>query len=261
MPKLNANVSMLFTEIPFLDRFEAAAQAGFRGVEFLFPYDYDKEELAEKVNKFNLKTVLFNMPAGNLKNGDRGLACNPNRVSEFQENVSIALEYAKTLDCKQIHCMAGIKPSSFSDEKIFETYVENLRFAAHHLKKNNICLLIEPINIRDIPGYLLNYSADAIKILNTERIPNLKLQYDIYHMQIMEGDLSETIKANLSKIGHMQLADTPGRNEPGTGEINFEFLLKFIDSLGYTGWIGCEYKPLLNSSNSLKWATPYLGKI
>jgi hydroxypyruvate isomerase len=258
MPRLNANLSMMFNEVGFLDRFDAAAGAGFRGVEFLFPYAFDKAQIGERLERNRLEMVLFNMPPGDFEAGDRGLACDPARVSEFQEGVGKALDYAKALNSRQLHCMAGLKPRGVNEEKMRETYIANLQFAGRELAKHGITLLIEAINTRDIPGFYLNHSAQAFDIMHYAQVPNLKFQYDIYHMQIMEGDLAPTIGKHLDKIGHMQLADTPGRHEPGTGEINYDFLLKFIDRAGYRGWIGCEYKPAGKTEAGLGWASSYL---
>ena len=258
MPKFNANLSMMFNEVEFLDRFPAAAKAGFRGVEFLFPYAVDKNQLADVVRKNKLQVVLFNMPPGNWEAGDRGIACDPARTSEFQEHVANALDYAAALDCKQIHCMAGLKPRGANEEKMRETYIANLRFAGKEMAKHGVTLLIEAINSRDIPGFYLNTSRQALDIMHYAGVPNLRFQYDIYHMQIMEGDLAPTIEKNLAAIGHMQLADTPGRHEPGTGEINYPFLFQHIDKIGYQGWIGCEYRPAAGTEAGLGWVRSYL---
>ena len=258
MPKFNANLSMMYNEADFLDRFPAASKSGFKGVEFLFPYAYDKEKLADLLEKNHLQAILFNCPPGNWEAGDRGLACDPSRVGEFQESIGKAAEYARALKCPQIHCMAGLKPRGVNEEKMRETYIANLQFAAKELAKLNIKVLIEAVNRRDIPGFYLNTSAQAMDIIHYASVPNLYFQYDIYHMQIMEGDLAPTIEKLLPKIAHMQLADTPGRHEPGTGEINYEFLFKHIDKIGYKGWIGCEYRPAGKTEDGLGWAKPYL---
>jgi hydroxypyruvate isomerase len=258
MPKLNANLSMMFNEVDFPERFDAAASAGFRGVEFLFPYDFDKGQLQERLKRNKLELVLFNMPPGDWSGGDRGMACDPARTGEFQDNVGKALDYALALGCKQLHCMAGLKPRGVNDEQMRQTYIENLRFAGRELARHDISLLIEAINTRDIPGFYLNYSAQAFEVMHDADVPNLRFQYDIYHMQIMEGDLTPTIERNLESIGHMQLADTPGRHEPGTGEINYPFLLDFIDRVGYRGWIGCEYRPISTTKDGLGWTAAYL---
>ncbi|HZP86763.1 MAG TPA: 2-oxo-tetronate isomerase [Burkholderiales bacterium] len=258
MPKFNANLSMMFNEVDFLDRFAAAAKARFKGVEFLFPYSHDKSQLAELVEQNGLQVILFNMPPGDFAAGDRGLACDPAKAGEFQEGVGQAIEYALALRCKQLHCMAGLKPRGVNEETMRATYIANLQFAAKELAKHGLTLLIEAINTRDIPGFYLNTSAQAFDIMHYAGMPNLKFQYDIYHMQIMEGDLAPTIEKNLDKIAHMQLADTPGRHEPGTGEINYDFLFKHIDKIGYQGWIGCEYRPAAGTVEGLGWAKAYL---
>ena len=258
MPNFNANLSMMFNELAFLERFGAAARAGFRGVEFLFPYEFPAAQIREQLDKHKLKMVLFNMPPGDFAAGDRGMACDPAKTAQFQENVGKTLEYARALGATQIHCMAGLKPRGIGEDKMRETYIDNLQFAGKELAKHNIKLLIEAINTRDIPGFYLNYSRQAFDIMHYANVPNLYFQYDIYHMQIMEGDLAPAIGKNLAKIAHMQLADTPGRHEPGTGEINDPFLFQFIDRIGYKGWIGCEYKPAGKTEDGLGWLKPYL---
>lgn len=244
---------MLFTELPFMDRFAAAAEAGFRGVEYLFPYAMAKEELAERLGTHGLTQVLFNMPPGNWDAGERGIACHPDRVGEFQDGVGKAIDYAKALGCKQVNCLAGITPRENTGDKARQTLIDNLKFAAAKLEEAGILLVAEAINTYDIPGFFLNHSAQAIALFDEVGSDNLKLQYDIYHMQRMEGELANTIKRLLPRIGHMQIADNPGRNEPGTGEINYSFLFNFIDQIGYTGWIGCEYKPLTTTPAGLSW--------
>ncbi|MEW8249107.1 MAG: hydroxypyruvate isomerase [Candidatus Thiodiazotropha sp.] len=259
MPKFAANLTMLYNEVDFLDRFEAAAKAGFSGVEYLFPYPFAKEELAERLQRFGLTQVLHNLPAGDWGAGERGIACLPDRVAEFQEGVGQAIDYANALGCKQINCLAGLTPEGVDAGKVHETFVSNLKFAADKLGAEGIRLLIEPINTRDIPGFHLTGTRQALDVIAESGSDNIALQYDIYHMQIMEGDLAMTIKNNLSSIEHMQLADNPGRNEPGTGEIDYPFLFGFIDNLGYNGWIGCEYKPAGNTDEGMGWVKPYLA--
>jgi len=253
MPKFAANLTMMFNEMDFLERFEAAAKSGFKGVEYLFPYGYPKAQLAEKLDQHGLVQVLHNLPAGDWGAGERGIACLPDRVSEFQDGVGKAIDYAKSLGCKQINCLAGIAPKGVDAAKIRSTLVSNLKFAADKLGRAGIRLLAEPINTRDIPGFYLCHTNQALEIFQDVGADNLYLQYDIYHMQIMEGDLARTIEANFKRIAHMQLADNPGRHEPGTGEINYPFLYKFIDGLGYQGWIGCEYKPKTTTIEGLSW--------
>ena len=258
MPKFNANLSMMFNEVPFLERFGAAAKAGFKGVEFLFPYDFTPAQVREQLDRHHLEMVLFNMPPGDFAAGDRGTACDPARFGEFQDGVGKALEYAKVLGVKQLHVMAGLKPRGLNDETMREAYLASLRFACAETAKHGIKVLIEAINTRDIPGFYLNYSAQALDVMHYVGAANLGFQYDIYHMQIMEGDLAPTIEKHLSKIAHMQLADTPGRHEPGTGEINYDFLFRHIDRIGYQGWIGCEYRPAGKTEDGLGWMKPWL---
>jgi hydroxypyruvate isomerase len=253
MPKLAANLSMLFTEIDFLDRFKAAANAGFKGVEYLFPYDYDKKDLADRLQKHSLSQVLHNLPAGNWGQGERGIACHPDRVDEFKAGVAQAIDYAKALGCPRVNCLAGIQPADADPGKVRGTFVDNLRYAAGKLKDAGIRLLIEPINTFDIPGFYLSRTDQALDLIRDVGSDNLFVQYDIYHAQRMEGELGATIAKNLASIGHLQLADNPGRHEPGTGEINYGWLLGHIDRIGYQGWIGCEYKPAGNTQDGLGW--------
>ena len=255
MPKFAANLTMLFNEMPFLERFAAAAKAGFRGVEFLFPYEYGKQQLAGLLAENKLEIVLHNLPPGNWAAGERGIGCLPGREQEFRDGVERGIEYATALRCPQMNCLAGIPTQGVSREQARETFIENLRYAAPKLQQAGIRMVIEPINTRDIPGFFLTGTKQGTDIIKEVGSDNLKLQHDIYHMQIMEGDLIETIKANLPHIGHMQLADNPGRHEPGTGEINYPFLFREIDRLGYDGWIGCEYKPLGETTAGLGWFT------
>ncbi|RDB42693.1 hydroxypyruvate isomerase [Halomonas sp. DQ26W] len=253
MPKFAANLSMLFTEEGFLDRFKAAADAGFKGVEYLFPYDYTPDEIKSRLDANGLTQVLHNLPAGDWAAGERGIACHPDRVEEFRAGVDKAIDYATALGCKQVNCLAGIQPAGVSDEQAHRTLVDNLRYAAGKLEAAGILLLAEPINTRDIPGFFLNRTEQALSIFDEVGSDNLKLQYDIYHMQIMEGDLAPTIEKHLDRIAHVQLADNPGRHEPGTGEINYPFLFSHLDRLGYDGWIGCEYKPASTTREGLGW--------
>ena len=257
MTKLAANLTMLYNEVDFLDRFDAAAKSGFAGVEYLFPYAYPKEQLAEKLAKHNLAQVLHNLPAGDWAGGERGIACHPDRVGEFQDGVGKAIEYARALGCTQVNCLAGIAPANADREKVRATFVDNLSFAADELEAAGIKLLIEPINTYDIPGFWLSRTQQALDVIRDAGSANLFLQYDIYHMQRMEGELASTIKAHLPQIAHVQLADNPGRNEPGTGEINYRFLFGFLDAIGYDGWIGCEYKPKGKTIDGLGWRTAH----
>jgi hydroxypyruvate isomerase len=258
MPRLAANLTMLFGELDFLDRFEAAARAGFRGVEFLFPYQYDARDLKARLRDHGLVQVLHNLPAGNWAAGERGIACLPDRMDEFRAGVDRAIEYAQALECDRVNCLAGIPPPDVDAASARETFVQNLQYAAPRLKAAGIALLIEPINTRDIPGFFLSGTAQAIEIIDAVGSDNLSLQYDIYHMQIMEGDVAAAIERLLPRIRHMQLADVPGRHEPGTGEIDFPTLLSAIDRLGYAGWIGCEYVPKAGTVAGLGWTAPYV---
>jgi hydroxypyruvate isomerase len=258
MPKFNANLTLLFNELDFLERFQAARDAGFRGVEYLFPYAYPKQQLAERLQCHGLTQVLHNLPAGDWANGERGIACLPDRVGEFQDGVGQAIEYARALECSQLNCLAGIAPAASDAAQLRDTLVRNLQFAAASLKNAGIRLLLEPCNTRDIPGFYLTRSQQAIEIIDAVGSDNLFLQYDIYHMQVMEGNLAPTIERHLHRIAHMQLADNPGRGEPGSGEINYPFLFACLDRLGYPGWIGCEYKPVNGTVRGLCWIKPYL---
>jgi len=241
-----------------MDRFEKASQFGFKGVEYLFPYGWKNEQLSEKLEKYGLQQVLHNLPAGNWGAGERGIACLSGREGKFQEGVGLAIEYAKALNCKRLNCLVGKTPQGVPPEKVRQTLVSNLQFAAAALEKEGIRLLIEPLNDRDIPGFYLIHTQDALRLMEEVNHSNLWLQYDIYHMQIMEGNLTKTILNNLTRIAHIQLADNPGRHEPGTGEINFTNLFRSIDEAGYEGWIGCEYAPVGKTEDGLQWIKPYL---
>ena len=257
MPKFCANLTMLFNEVDFLDRFEKAAKAGFKGVEYLFPYAWKKEQLVEKLGAFGLSQALHNLPAGDWNKGERGIACLPGRETEFQEGVGKAIEYAKALKCPQVNCLAGLTPAGVPADKVRKTLVANLRFAAAALEKEGIRLLLEALNDKDVPGFYLVRTADVLALIKEVGHTNVYVQYDVYHMQIMEGNLTKTIQANLDKIAHIQIADNPGRNEPGTGEINYPNLFKAIDAAGYKGWIGCEYKPAGKTEDGLGWVKSY----
>jgi hydroxypyruvate isomerase len=259
MPKFAANLTMLFNEIPFLDRFQAAADAGFKGVEYLFPYAFEAGALAERLDRHQLVQVLHNLPAGDWDKGERGIACHPDRVGEFQDGVGRAIDYARQLGCKQLNCLAGIAPAGADPERVRQTFVDNLRFAAAKLKDAGIRLLVEPVNDRDIPGFWLNRTGQAIAVIDEVGSDNLFLQYDIYHAQRTEGELGNTVARHLARIAHIQVADNPGRNEPGTGEINYPWLFRHIDQLGYEGWIGCEYKPAADTRAGLGWIQALAG--
>lgn len=253
MPKFAANLTMLFGEMPFLDRFAAAKAARFGGVEYLFPYDFDKADLREQLGAHGLTQVLHNLPAGNWGAGERGIAILPDRVDEFRDGVLRAVDYAKALDCRQLNCLVGIAPDDADRFELNEVLVGNLRYAADVLARERIRLLIEPINTMDIPGFFLNRTEQAVQIIADVRSSNLFVQYDIYHMQVMEGDIARSLQKHLPKIAHVQLADNPGRNEPGTGEINYPFLFRHLDAIGYRGWVGCEYKPRTTTVEGLGW--------
>ena len=253
MPHFAANLTMLFTEVPFLDRFERAARAGFDSVEFLFPYPFAASDIKARLQANQLKLVLHNLPAGDWDAGERGIACLPDRRLEIRAGVGRAIEYAQALGVGQLNCLAGKLPAGVTAEAARACFVENLRHAALTLKNAGIRLLIEPINSFDIPGFFLTRTEQALAILDEVGSDNLFLQYDIYHAQRMEGELANTMKNHLARIGHIQLADNPGRNEPGTGEINYPFLFAHLDRIGYAGWIGCEYRPATTTEAGLGW--------
>lgn len=253
MTVFSANLSMLFTELPFLDRFDAAAKAGFTGVEYIAPYDFEAAEIAERLKRNRLEQVLFNLPPGDWGKGERGIAVLPERVEEFRAGVDKAIVYAKALGCRQVNCLAGITPSGNDPATVEQTFVDNLKYAAPRLKEAGIKLLIEAINTIDIPGFYLTTTKQQLDIIEKVESDNLFVQYDIYHMQIMEGDLARTIEKNLGRIAHIQLADNPGRHEPGTGEINYPFLYEHLNRIGYTGWVGAEYKPKTSTEAGLGW--------
>ena len=257
MPRFAANLTLLFNELPFLERFGAAAQVGFRGVEYLFPYPYPAEQLAERLGQYGLTQVLHNLPAGDWAAGERGIACLPGREDEFQAGVEMALRYARILGCGQLNCLAGIAPQGVAPEVIRETFIRNLRFAAAALGQEGIRLLIEPINTFDMPGFYLNRTAQAKALIEAVGSDNLFLQYDVYHAQRMEGELAATLQRCLPLIGHIQVADNPGRHEPGTGEIHYPYLFGLLDTLGYAGWVGAEYHPRTTTAVGLGWLACY----
>ena len=259
MPQFAANLTMLFNEVPFMERFEAAAKAGFKHVEFLFPYAFPAADIKARLDDNGLTLVLHNLPAGDWDAGERGIACHPDRVEDFRSGVAKAIEYAKVLGVKQVNCLVGKVPAGADENAVHQTMVENLRFAAGELKNAGLRLLIEPINTFDIPGFALNRTEQALALIDEVGSDNLFVQYDIYHAQRMEGELGATLEKNLARIGHIQLADNPGRNEPGTGEINYPFLFKLIDRIGYTGTIGCEYKPAGATEAGLGWREKLAG--
>ncbi len=253
MPRFTANLSFLFPEHAFLERFAAAAQAGFKAVEYMSPYDHEAGEIARRLKDNGLSQVLFNLPLGDWDAGERGLACLPGREDEFRRGVDMAARYAGALSCGMVNCLAGIPKPGTAREQSMATLVANLRWAAEQLAQAGVLLLLEPINSYDMPGYFITRSADAMAVLDEVNHPNLKLQYDIYHMQRMEGEIAATLERLMPRIGHIQIADNPGRHEPGTGEINYPFLLAAIDALGYQGWVGCEYRPRAGTAEGLGW--------
>ena len=259
MVNLAANLSMMFNEVEFMERFKQASDSKFKGVEYLFPYDFPKEDISNELNENNLEQVLFDLPAGDWESGDRGIAVDPNRKNEFKEGVALALEYAGVLKPKNLTCLVGKAPGNVPDNQAKSILIENLSYASTETKKAGIRLLVEPINTLDIPGYWLHNTKEAIEIIKEVNNSNLLLQYDIYHMQIMEGNIINTISNNLNMIGHMQLADNPGRHEPGTGELNYPVIFEKLDQMGYKGWIGCEYVPIKDSIPGLVWANSYLN--
>jgi len=253
MPRFAANLSLLFAEKPFLERFQAAAEAGFRAVEFMFPYEYKKSDIATALKDNGLELVLHNLPPGNWARGERGVACHPDRVAEFRAGVEKAIDYAGTLSCPRLNCLAGIQPRDAAPERARAVLVENLVYAADKLAAANIGLLLEPVNSRAIPDFFVDRPSLGFSIVAEAGAKNLKVQYDIFHAQVMEGDLANTIEREFARIGHLQVADNPGRHEPGTGEINYPFLFEWIDRLGYAGWIGCEYNPKTTTAEGLGW--------
>ena len=253
MPRFAANLSYLFLEEAFPDRFAAAAAAGFTAVEFHFPYGDDAGRIAERAAAAGVEVVLFNLPPGDWAAGERGIACHPQRIGEFRDGVGLTAEYARALGVRRLNCLAGLRPAGVAEETARQTLVDNLRYAARLLGQVGITLLLEPINDRDMPGFFVNTTRQGLALVDAVGSDNLALQYDVYHAQVMEGDLARTLGAHLPRIGHIQIADNPGRHEPGTGEINFPFLFRHLDRIGYTGWVGCEYRPTSDSAASLGW--------
>lgn len=260
MPRLAANINYLFTELNFLDRFRAAAEAGFRGVEHQFPYDYDKRVVAERLRDNELEMVLINLPPGDWHAGEAGIACHPDRGAEFREGVEKGIEYAGALGCLRLNCLAGVAPPGVSEAVLHDTLVENLRFAAARFAEAGLTLLVEPINTRDRPGFYLSRSTQAMEIIDAVGADNLLLQFDVYHTQVMQGDVINNFAAHRERIGHVQIADNPGRHEPGTGELNFSFILAALDDLGYAGWVSCEFAPSTTTVESIRWARDFLSR-
>jgi hydroxypyruvate isomerase len=256
MPRFDANLSFLFNEVPFLDRFAEAAHAGFGAVEFAFRYEYPVAEIVARLSAHGLRQVLINAPPGDWAKGDRGLASLPGREHEFTASFGIALRYADALSCPLIHVMAGVLPAGADPAMragYRATFVRNLRLAARDAAAQGVTLTIEPINARDVPGYWLNTQAEAHAIREEVGAANLKVQMDFYHVQIVEGDLAEKFRRWQPHIGHVQIAGVPGRHEPDAGEINFFYLFELLDELGYDGWVGCEYRPAAGTRAGLAW--------
>lgn len=258
MPRLAANLSLLFIEHPFLERFAAARRSGFRYVEYQYPYDFAPQEVAAAAREAGVQVVLHNVPRGRAQLGEHGTACLPGREADFRADLERAVDYARAAGCPRLHCLAGVVPPQAERAALHATYVANLKFAAARLQHEGMKLLIEPVSERTAANYFLGSSAQAIRVLDEVAADNAFLQYDLFHMQLLEGNLTATVERLLPRIGHMQLADAPGRHEPGTGEINFAFVLQRIDALGYAGWMGCEYNPQGDTVAGLKWAQPYL---
>ncbi|CAG4890150.1 2-oxo-tetronate isomerase [Paraburkholderia saeva] len=258
MPRFAANLTMMYREHAFPDRFRAAATDGFKGVEFHFPYDYPAAELAARLNASGLKQVLFNGPPGDLAKGDRGLASLPGREDEFRRSVDTALDYAQALGCKQIHLMAGIVAPDADPGQHRDVYLKNLAYGASQAAMHGVTVMIEPINTRDMPGYFLNRQHDARQICREVGAANLKVQFDFYHCQIVEGDLTVKLREMMPDIGHIQIASVPDRHEPDSGEINCGYILRLLDSLEYAGWVGCEYVPAGNTSDGLGWLRDWM---
>jgi len=254
MPRFVANLSMLFTEVPFLERFARARAAGFTAVEYLFPYDWPAEQLAQQLREQGLTQVLFNLPPGDWQAGERGIACLPDRVEEFRAGVDQGIAYAQALGNRQLNCLAGLKPAELDEQAAWETLVANVQYAADRFAEAGLTLCLEAINSRvDMPGFMLDTTGKVMALIEALEADNVRLQYDVYHMQIMEGDVIRTMECLLPWIGHVQFADNPGRHEPGTGEINFSNVFAALDRMGYSGWVSAEYRPSLVTEQTLEW--------
>ncbi|HYV36300.1 MAG TPA: 2-oxo-tetronate isomerase [Gemmataceae bacterium] len=261
MPKFAANVSMMFNEVSFLERFAAAAAAGFRAVEFAFPYEFPVEKIAEQLNKHRLENVLFNLPPGDLAAGDRGTACLPGRQAEFRASVQTALGYALRLKTPRLHVLAGVVPQGADPTICKATFVDNLQYAAAEVAPHGIMLMIEAINTRDIPGYYLNFQAQTHALMEEIGAPHVKMQMDCYHMQIMEGDIAMKLRKYMAHCGHVQIAGVPNRHEPDNGEVNYPYIFELLDSLGYGGWVGCEYRPAGKTVDGLGWLQSWAARV
>lgn len=254
MPRFVANLSMLFTEVPFLERFARARAAGFTAVEYLFPYDWPAEQLSEQLQAHGLTQVLFNLPPGDWQAGERGIACLPDRVEEFRAGVDQGITYARVLGNRQLNCLAGLKPADLDEQIAWETLVANVQYAADRFADAGLTLCLEAINSRvDMPGFMLDTTGKVMALLEELDADNVRLQYDVYHMQIMEGDVIRSMECLLPWIGHIQFADNPGRHEPGSGEINFSNVFAALDRMGYQGWVSAEYRPSSVTEDTLSW--------
>lgn len=260
MPRFSANLSMLYPELPFMERFGAAAADGFAAVEYVGAYDEDWEAVKALLDRHGLTQALFNMPAGNWATGERGIACHPDRVAEFRAGVETAIGFAKATGCGQINCLAGIALAGHARAALEEVLIENLRYAAPRLADEGIRLLVEPINPRDMPGFLINSTDDYERVAAAVGHDNFYLQYDFYHMQVVQGDLLNTFKRLQDRIAHVQIADNPGRHEPGTGEINYGVIFGALDAAGYDGWVGAEYRPEAGTRAGLGWFEEWRGR-
>jgi len=263
MPKFAANLTMLYTDSPFVERFARARASGFHFVEYLFPYEHDITVLANELAKHALTQVLFNLPAGNWSAGDRGIAVFPDRIAEFRQGVARAIQVAQLFKVNQLNCLVGKRDATgkipLADQK--RVMIENLRYAASELGKHDIALVIEMLNPYDVPDFMIASPREAFAVQDEVAAPNLKIQYDVYHAQRNEGELANTFKNNLARIGHVQIADNPGRHQPGTGEINYRFLFDWMDQVGYTGYVGLEYIPAGTTEQSLSWVAEYGYKL
>jgi hydroxypyruvate isomerase len=257
MPTFSANLTMMYQEVDFLDRFSLAAADGFEYVEFLFPYTYPAQAIVDQLTTHGLKLQLFNLPPGDYQAGERGIAILPDRQKEFDDGLALAIEYAQAMDCPNLHLMAGIIPDGYSAQELRAFYLKRIEQAAVACEPYNIDIVIEPINTITMPGYFLNYQAQAIQIIQELLLPNVKLMMDFFHAQLMEGNLENHLRQNLPYIGHIQIAGVPSRHEPNIGEVNYQHLLPLLVSLGYEGTVGCEYKPLKGTSEGLKWMDFY----
>lgn len=260
MPRFSANLSMLYPELPFMERFAAAAADGFTAVEYVGAYDQDPAALTRLLDQHGLAQALFNLPAGDWAAGERGIACHPDRVQEFRRGVDAAIQFAKATGCPQVNCLAGVAQEGFDRSALEIVLIDNLSYAAPRLADAGIKLLLEPINTRDIPGFLINSTDDYERIAAAVGHDNLYLQYDFYHMQVVQGDLLPTFQRLQSRIAHVQIADTPGRHEPGTGEINYSNIFKALDEAGYAGWVGAEYRPKAGTCAGLDWFAPWRAR-